>query len=233
VLAYQRYGRGTAAAFPIQDSWLWQMRGDTPASDETYQTFWRQTFRWLVSGTPGRVMVHTASEQTWIGEPVNLEARVVDRTYAPTRNATVTATIHTPSGTVVKAPLEGAVTEDGLYQAAYTPTEHGVYRIDVAARTPDDSLVTSDPAFIDVGSPTTEYVDAELRPSLLRRVANETGGRYYPSASASQLAKDMVYTAAGATTLERLDLWDMPVILLVLLLLVSGEWAYRRVRGLA
>ena len=25
VLAFQRYGRGKALAFPIQDSWIWQM----------------------------------------------------------------------------------------------------------------------------------------------------------------------------------------------------------------
>jgi hypothetical protein len=209
------------------------MRGDTPASDETYQTFWRQTLRWLVGDAPGRVTVSTAADRTWIGEPVDIEAQIADREYAPVKSASATATIHTPTGAVIHAPLEGSIAGNGVYHVAYTPNERGVYRIDVTAHTSDNSVVTSDPTFIDVGSPTTEYVDAELRPSLLRRVAEETGGRYYTPAAAPQLAQDLVYTAAGTTTLERLDLWDMPATLLVLLLLVAGEWGYRRLRGLA
>jgi len=32
---------------------------------------------------------------------------------------------------------------------------------------------------------------------------------------------------------EQKDLWDMPVIFLILVGLMAGEWAYRRARGLA
>jgi hypothetical protein len=32
---------------------------------------------------------------------------------------------------------------------------------------------------------------------------------------------------------QRLDLWDMPIVFVVLLALAGGEWAYRRSRGLA
>jgi hypothetical protein len=32
---------------------------------------------------------------------------------------------------------------------------------------------------------------------------------------------------------EERDLWDMPIVLLLLLGLMAGEWLYRRSRGLA
>jgi hypothetical protein len=47
------------------------------------------------------------------------------------------------------------------------------------------------------------------------------------------LPKDIVYSAHGTTVVQRLDLWDMPVVFLALLLLVGAEWGYRRARGLA
>jgi hypothetical protein len=34
------------------------------------------------------------------------------------------------------------------------------------------------------------------------------------------------------TVVEERDLWDMPAILLLLIALTGGEWAYRRARGL-
>ena len=43
VLVYQRYGRGLSVAFPIQDSWVWQMDPTTSVDDDTYSRFWRQS----------------------------------------------------------------------------------------------------------------------------------------------------------------------------------------------
>ena len=72
-----------------------------------------------------------------------------------------------------------------------------------------------------------------MRPTLLRQLAEETGGRYYPADRALDVAKDMVYSASGATVVERKDLWDMPVLLGLLLLALGTEWALRRRRGVA
>ena len=61
VLAFQRYGRGKALAFTVQDSWLWQMHASIPLEDMTHENLWRQLLRWLVDGVPGPVDVHTRS----------------------------------------------------------------------------------------------------------------------------------------------------------------------------
>ena len=53
-LAYQRYGRGKTLAFPIYDSWTWQMDAKIPVEDMTHETYWRQLMRWLVDSVPTR-----------------------------------------------------------------------------------------------------------------------------------------------------------------------------------
>jgi len=37
----------------------------------------------------------------------------------------------------------------------------------------------------------------------------------------------------GVTVVEERDLWDMPIVLIALLVLLGAEWGFRRVRGLA
>ena len=74
---------------------------------------------------------------------------------------------------------------------------------------------------------------AELRTGLLRQVANETGGHYYPLAQAARLAEDVNYTDSGVTQRDAHDLWDMPIVFLLLVTLLGAEWFYRRRRGLA
>ena len=67
----------------------------------------------------------------------------------------------------------------------------------------------------------------------LKRIADDTGGRFYAAADVNTMPEDLKYTGRGVTTVEERDLWHMPIILLLLVLLVTGEWAYRRRVGLA
>ena len=101
----------------------------------------------------------------------------------------------------------------------------------VTALTGADTIL-SDRAFVNVGTPATEFFGAELQAPLLRRIAEETGGRYYTPAGALGIAKDLVYSQSGNIAPEYLDLWDMPIIFILLLGLLAAEWSYRRGRGL-
>jgi len=230
VLAFQRYGRGKAIAFPVQDSWLWQMLNDV--DDVTFESYWRQLLRWLVSDVPSRVMVAAAGDQAAPGDAVELNAEVSDRTFLKVNNAEAVARVTSPSGNVSEMPLEWSVTRDGQYKASFTPNEKGLYRVDVRARMGTDSIV-SDPSYIASGDLSAEYFGAEMRAPLLRRIADETGGRFYTGENVAQLAKDIVFTDAGNTVVDRKDLWDMPIVFLLILALVTSEWGYRKLRGLA
>ena len=70
VLVYQRYGRGLSVAFPVQDSWSWQMDPDTPDDDQTFSRFWRQMLRWLTSDVPNRVVVALPTDQANPKNPI-------------------------------------------------------------------------------------------------------------------------------------------------------------------
>jgi len=78
-----------------------------------------------------------------------------------------------------------------------------------------------------------EYFDAAMRAPLLKRIAEETGGRFFTPANAASLPEAVSYTGRGVTVVEERELWDMPALLMALIALVGAEWGYRRVRGLA
>jgi hypothetical protein len=67
----------------------------------------------------------------------------------------------------------------------------------------------------------------------LRRIADETGGRFYTADKVSRLAEDVRYAGRGVTSVEERPLWNMPIVLIALLGLVCAEWGYRRAVGLA
>jgi nitrogen fixation protein FixH len=232
LLAFQRYGRGMGIVFGVQDSWLWRMHASIPIEDATHATLWRQMMRWMVEGVPDQVEIAAVPARVTPGEPVELRARVVDSTFAPIPQATVVARVTTPTGALVDVPLERSPRGDGTYTGRYVPADRGAYTISAAARAGSDSLHSVDGALLadDQGA---DVEQAELRTALLRQVSNETGGRYYPLAQSARLADDVNYTESGVTQKDAHDLWDMPIVFLLLVTLLGAEWFYRRRRGLA
>jgi hypothetical protein len=63
---------------------------------------------------------------------------------------------------------------------------------------------------------------------LLEKLAEQTGGRYYTPDDARKLAGNISYSEAGITTRETKDLWDMPMVFLLALMLRGSEWLLRR-----
>ena len=232
VLVYQRYGRGLSVAFPIQDSWAWQMDPNSPAEDQTYSRFWRQTLRWLTSDVPNRVVVTLPTDQTNPKNPVSIRASVSDSLFIPRNDAKVVAHLTSDNGATRDLPLDWAIDRDGEYRATFTPDLTGIYTVRVEATAPGGATV-GDTSYLRVADLNTEYFDAEMRAPLLQRVAKETGGRFYTPATAGTLAEDVALSKHGVTVVNQMDLWDMPVVLLLLVALLAGEWTYRKARGLA
>src|SRR6185436_7693203 len=100
VLAYQPYGRGKAIAFPVQDSWLWQMEATMRLEDQTHENFWRQLLRWLVDGVPDTVETRPHTDRVEAGQPITLTADVVDQRFVELNDANVVAHVTSPSGKV-------------------------------------------------------------------------------------------------------------------------------------
>jgi hypothetical protein len=111
------------------------------------------------------------------------------------------------------------------------PDEDGLYTVNLSASR-DSKDLGSDMAFVRASAADSEYFDAAMRAPLLRRIAEETGGRFYTAANIATLPDAISYSGRGVTVVEERDLWDMPAVLLLLLALTGGEWAYRRRQGL-
>jgi uncharacterized membrane protein len=232
VLAYQRYGAGKALAFTVQDSWQWQMNAAIPLDDQTHEGLWRQMLRWLVSDVPGQVRVTPSEDRVSPGRTVDLRVEVRDEAFVRLNDARVVAVVTDPAGSERDLPAEWSVERDGEYRARFATEAPGFYAVRVEATRhgqPLGSATTS----VEAVALAEEYFGAERRTALLKRVAEETGGRFYTPETVAALPEDLSYTESGSTVKERKELWNMPVLFLTALALACTEWGYRKWRGLA
>jgi hypothetical protein len=232
VLAFQRYGAGKSMAFPVQDSWMWQMHADVPVEDMTHETFWRRLVRWLVDGVPDQVVANVPQDRVEPEQVVTVLAEVGDANYEELNNSAVTAVVTDPSGELIELPMEWTAEKDGEYRTTFTAADAGFYEVRVEA-VANNELLGEDTVHLQVAPSDSEFYDSTMGASLLERVATETGGRFYTPDTVGTLPDDVQYVGGGVTVVEERDLWDMPALLLLLVGLVLGEWSYRRYKGLA
>jgi hypothetical protein len=232
VLAFQRYGRGKALAFTVLDSWRWQMHASIPLEDMTHENYWRQLLRWLVDGVPGTVEVHTSAERIEAGEQVVVSADVVDDTFVEINDAQVLGKVTGPGGVVIDVPMQWTGERNGQYRGTFVSGAPGMYAAKVEASREGKALGAGQ-TFVRAAPGDAEYFDATMHAARLKRIADETGGRFYTTETMGTLGEDLKYTGRGVTTVEERDLWHMPIVLLLLVGLTCAEWGYRRAVGMA
>ena len=64
-------------------------------------------------------------------------------------------------------------------------------------------------------------------------MADQSGGRYYPLSEVGSLPDDAVYVDGESSIIEQRELWDVPLLFLLLTMTLGGEWFWRKMRGFA
>jgi uncharacterized membrane protein len=225
LLITQKYGRGRTAVFATGGDWRWQML--QPVQDMSHEIFWRQMMRWLVSDTPTRVVTTTTRPVLYDDGRVHLRAEVRDTTYLPTSDALVQARIVGPDGSAETVDLHADSLEQGVYSADWDAGKAGSYVAEITAARNQQELGRDVITFRREDG-VAENFHVEQNRDLLEKLSQQTGGHYYRPDAVSRLGEDISYSDAGITVRETKDLWDMPIVFFIALLLCCTEWVLRR-----
>ncbi len=235
LLITENFGHGRTAIMATGGTWRWQM--SSPVGDTAHDLFWQQLLRWLVSDTPGPVTASVPAQVLLDNGAVTITAEVRDPQYNPAPDAKVEAHILGPGGVSALVEMTPVPDSPGQFQAAWSAPASGAYLTEVTAQRADPSTGTVKELGRDVLTfqrmdGVAENFHTEQNRDLLERLATQTGGQYWKPADLGKLASAIPFSEAGVTTRETKDLWDLPLVFLVLLLLRFSEWWLRRSWGI-
>ena len=231
LLVQQRYGRGQTLALTSSDTWRWRMRMD--AKNNSHETFWRQLLRYVVSTTPQQIEISTAKDVYSMDETVNIVADVRDKKFNAVGDAHATARVTKPSGETVDVPLRFTTLDNAnTYTGEFKADELGQHRIELLGTSATLGQLNAQSNVL-VSDLNREYYSAAQNSDLLKRIATETGGKYYTPAQVQSLLDDLTYRQTPYSERVTKDLWDMPVNFVLLIGLLSAEWFLRKREGLA
>ncbi len=202
-----------------------------PLGDPSHDLFWQQLLRWLVAESPGPVDAAISSRQLMDEGHVQLSAQVRDLQFQPAPDAHVSAHIVGPGGINDLVDLTPSQDTPGLYQTDWTADKPGAYLAEVTAESAANQALGSDVLTFQREDGIAENFHTEQNRRLLEQLAAATGGRYWKSTDLKNLPRDISYSDAGISVRSTKELWDMPIVFLLLLGLPIAEWLLRRKWG--
>jgi len=228
LLAIQNYGHGRVGVFATAGSWRWKMLQDH--ADRTHSMFWSQLLRWVVTETPGPVLASTPHQVLSDDTHVPLRVSVRDKNYDTVSGATVQTTVSRPDGGSDVVDLKPDPLEPGMYTGEYTAEKTGTYVAETTAKQ-DKTDLGQDALTFRREDGVAENFGAAQNKDLLEKLSSDTGGNYYTPSNARKLSGDVAVSEAGITAHDNLDIWDMPIVFLLVILIRGGEWLLRRKWG--
>ncbi len=231
LLITESYGHGRTAVLATGGTWRWQM--SEALGDPSHDLFWRQLLRWLVADSPGPVTASIAARTLLDEGGVQLAAQIRDPQFQPASDAHVTAHIVGPGNVNASIDLSPTQGLPGNFHAEWTAEKPGSYLAEVTSQSPGSppqELARDVVTFTRQDGVAENFHTAQNR-TLLEQLAAQTGGRYWKPADLGTLPRDVSYSEAGISVRSTKELWNMPMVFLLLVGLPMTEWLMRRKWG--
>ncbi|RKU25495.1 hypothetical protein C6497_15580 [Candidatus Poribacteria bacterium] len=229
LMATHNYNAGRVMVFTPNDPYRWQTGLDS--KDDSSERFWRQVAKWLTTAPQSSIKLDIPKTEYTLKEPVVIEVTAMDKNFALTNKAKIRAIVVDETGTRKELTLEQVLGKDGLYTARFIPNRNGDYTVTATGTLAGEDLGKQQ-ALFEVKPSYAEFSDAALNMSLLSNLASMTGGKYYPIAEAPQLVNQISLVESATSEITDVDIWDLPLIFGLILLLLGLEWFLRKRGGL-
>ena len=220
LLVTQPYGRGQSYILATGGTWRWQM--SLPVADMRHETFWRQLTRSLVANSPRPFELSSRVEN----DEVKVRAQVRDPDAEENQGLAISAVVSSENNDVVSLELEPVAGQPGVYEAGFTPNETGLYSVEAISRV-GENLVSSSTTAVRYDQGLEIFNVRQNRP-LMERIAQVTGGQYWTPDQWNEIPEAISFSTAGITEQQISYLWDAPFFFILLILLKTMEWMFRR-----
>ncbi len=202
----------------------------TGGTNEVFKTFIGNSVRWLVVRGENKILRLSTNKRVYSsGEKVYLSAQVYDEAYHPVEDARVTIKFTSSLNREYTLSLNNV--GNGRYQKTFKVFESGNYKI-IGEAFLHNRFLGKDETKIAVSSFNPEFLETKANPELLKDIAVATGAKSGPPDSLFSIVKAMHFPAQSVAFTKEVETYNLPLILVLIILLLSIEWFIRKRKGM-
>ena len=228
LLVTRTFGSGKVLFMGTDGAWRWR-KG---VEDKYHYRFWGQVVRWMAyqrNMAKGETMrLYYAPDQPKLNQTLALHANVMDRSGEPLANGDVAARIVAPSGKAELVRLTSAGDEWGVFTGRYAAEEPGAHAVTLSCKQTGATLEAS----FFVQGVAAERPGRPARPDVMEELARVSRGKVVAADRLDEVVRALAELPEPPPSVRRLPLWCHPAVAGVLVALMGGFWAGRKLIGL-
>ena len=237
-----RFGNGRVVAVLTDTIWRWHLAAKSWVAERSpYDTFWVQLMDWLIPKEQNRQQenrLELVSDRSnyLTSEKPELRAILTQSAADAKRPATLGLHVRTPDEKTFEYTLQPALlpTSDGReipgYRAVIDLAGAGIYKASATAEL-GGTNIEGQTKFVAL-RPVTERTGKPINRELLGRLAEASHGKFLPLTGWVDWGKNLQVEEQHFSRLQLLDLWNHPLLIGLLLLLLAGDWVVRKLWNL-
>ncbi|HAA86619.1 MAG TPA: hypothetical protein DCE22_00090 [Verrucomicrobiales bacterium] len=229
LLVTGQYGSGRTTYLGFDGTWRWRTKG---LDAEFFKRFWIQTTRYLVEGRSlsgkRRGIIETEKFRYQIGDRIKINARLKEQNFEWLIAEEIKGQLKLPGEDPSEITFKALKNQPGLYEATIAASKEGSYSVSVELSGEGEEKVNIDSNFT-VTLPLKEIKDTWLDRNKLIELAKLSDTAYLNPDKLQGLPSripDMTRNLAFES--PPFPLWDNRILFIVLVALLTLEWALRK-----
>lgn len=228
----QRIGSGRVLYFAFDETWRWRYK----AADTWHQRIWNQLAVFTIpppyTVSDEYVAIDAGPPRYAYGESAELRIKLTGLDGQPAVNTTVDALLWSGDRLVSTIALTADPNVPGVYRGSSEALTEGDYEVSVRASGFSREALRARGEFVVLPPVTEELVKTSINESLLRRMAEDSGGVYLREEELSKLTELLAPFSSGRVVESDTPLWQTYWWLSAIMLLLTIEWISRKRAGL-
>ena len=239
VVVVQQYGQGKVVTVLTDSLWRWQL---TPGKKNLYQRFWNQMLLWLSPAeteiASSRLDLFADAERLFLGDTIELHARLNDRDNTIQKNISITCEIQCPDKRSIPFIMtkQNVTTSTGKiypgFSASFTPEHHGLHTA-VAFTDINGQKVESQPYsfFIQPFTPESDPRPANI--NVLTFLSKSSSGQFCELEEINDVLSNINVKTSEEERIHYSSLWNNIIVIVLLVGLLAVEWTVRKAKNMA
>ena len=227
LVAWHRYGTGKSMFVATED--LWRMRLEV--GDRYHARFWGQAIQFLtlsrLLGKNKQITLETDRRTYSAGEQISIFANVLTQSFEPVIQPFYTVVLdrRDTADSATEIELSPVPDSPGLYSGVHLASQDGGYRLKTK---PQDAEVSNQVDF-QINTILLEDRETAMQADVVRQIAEQSGGKRLGLMELASLSEELGEQEPLSKVVHRkIDLWDTPIVYLLLVLFAGTEWYMRR-----
>jgi uncharacterized membrane protein len=239
VVAVQQADKGRVMVVTTDTTWKWVFEAGIEGKDHRlYDRFWSNAIRWLIKDPELDLLrVSIPDPSVAVGKSVHIHIELVRGDYRPAANQPVQVIIRRrdEAGGLRQSQIVARFTDkktdgEGNLKLEYPVTKTGIYEVEATSNIIASRLVRGSNLFVGTKR-NVEFLNVVPNSDLMASVADVSGGKVLTMDTVLRNLPLKPPRIMKVTDRKYEELWNDPLVFILVLLLITSEWWLRRRYG--